>query len=293
MKKLSFLSLVLGATLGATQTQAYQYQIDAGYDHHEIDDIAGLTTNAGDFNLQATAYFENIKTKNVPVQEAAFLSQTSNIYGAYAYSFTDIEATDNSAELNIDGHDFKGGFEYLNRQNGLYVNAEIGRSNTDLSLSGMGLTSEDTIHTTHYRALFGFMPQNNLLIAAGVQGYNATGEQKEAGLAARAKYVTALGQKGQYLNLEANVNLNGMYKGIVPETDTYNAAADFYIDPTWSIGSSYTFVDYGPEDTDSISIRTKKYFNQQVALGAEVTFGENIPTTEDETIYGIRGTYRF
>lgn len=292
MKKLSFLSLVLGTTLGATQTQAYQYQIDAAYDHHEIDDIAGLTIDAGDFNLQATAYFENIKTKNVPVQEAAFLSQTSNIYGAYTYNFTDLEVTGFDTEFNIDRHDFKGGFEYLNRKNGLYVNAEIGRSNTDLSLSETGLTSEDTIHTTHYRALFGFMPQNNLLIAAGVQGYNATGEQKEAGLAARAKYVTALGQKGQYLNLEANVNLNGI-DGYFNETDTYQVAADFYINPTWSIGSNYTFVDYGPEDTDSISIRTKKYFNQQVALGAEVTFGENILTTEDETIYGIRGTYRF
>lgn len=288
MKKLSFLLLAIGTTVAATQTQAYQYQIDAAYDHHEIDDITGLTTDAGDFNLQATAYFENIKTKNVPVQEAAFLSQTSNIYGAYAYNFTDIEATDNSAELNIDGHDFKGGFEYLNRQNGLYLNVELGRSSTDsevtLSSETVNLPEYDV---THYRALFGFMPQNNLLIAAGVQGYNATGEQKEAGLVARAKYVTALGQKGQYLNLEANVNLNGMYKGIVPETDTYNAAADFYIDPTWSIGSSYTFIDYGSEDTDSISIRTKKYFNQNVGIGAEVNFAE------DDTVYGVRGTYRF
>jgi len=287
MKKLSFLSLVLGTTLGATQTQAYQYQIDAGYDHHEIDDIAGLTIDKGDFNLQATAYFENIKTKNVPLQEAAFLSQTSNIYGAYAYSFTDIEATNNSAELNIDGHDFKGGFEYLNRQNGLYVNAEIGRTSLDATEKEDGVTIWDgEDHATHYRALFGFMPQNNLLIAAGVQGYNATGEQKEAGLAARAKYVTALGQKGQYLNLETNVNLNGI-DGYFNETDTYQVAADFYINPTWSIGSNYTFVDYGSEDTDSISIRTKKYFNQNVGIGAEVNFAE------DDTVYGVRGTYRF
>ncbi len=287
MKKLSFLSLVLGATLGATQTQAYQYQIDAAYDHHEIDDITGLTTDAGDFNLQATAYFENIKTKNVPLQEAAFLSQTSNIYGTYTYNFRDVEFTDFNGEINADTHDFTGGFEYFNRQNGLYLNAELGRSSTDsevtLSSETVNLPEYDV---THYRALFGFMPQNNLLIAAGVQGYNATGEQKEAGLAARAKYVTALGQKGQYLNLEANVNLNGI-DGYFNETDTYQVAADFYINPTWSIGSNYTFVDYGSEDTDSISIRTKKYFNQDVGIGAEVNFAE------DDTVYGVRGTYRF
>lgn len=283
MKKLNFLLLALSTAFTATQAQAYKSQVDVSYDHHDVD-ISGV--DAGDFNLQATGYFEEIKSKNTPWDEAAFLSQTSNIYGAYEFTFTDLEESAGN-ELNIDTHDFTGGFEYFNRQNGLYLNAEIGRASTDASLKLDGTTVADsTLHTTHYRALLGFMPQNNLLLAAGVNGYNATGDQKDTGLAVHAKYVTALGQKGQYLNLEANVDLNGV-DGFFNETDTYNVAADFYINPTWSIGSNYTFIDYGDTDTDFVSIRTKKYFNPQVGIGAEINFGE------DDTIYGLRGTYRF
>ena len=272
MKTLSLLAL--GSALFVGQANAYKYQVDVGYDHYDWDNSS---IDQGDFSIHGTAYFEPVQVKNYPLDEAAFLTQSKNLYAGYGYSYIDINV--DPTELNTDIHNFYAGFEYFNRISGLYVNAALGRATVKSELRDTGAIIETgEANQTNYQAEIGFMPQHNLLFAAGISGYKATGDLDDNSLSLRAKYVLPL-TDNQFLNLEA--------AGEFGDADQLNLNADFYFNQTWSVGAGYTLEDDGIDDVDYFSVRTKKYFNPQVAIGAEVGFGDDLMTV------GIEGTYRF
>lgn len=274
MKTLSVLALALGSALFVGQANAYKYQVDAGYTHYDWDDSS---IDQGDFSVHGTAYFEPIQVKNLPLQEAAFLTQSKNLYASYDYSYVDV--TVGASEANADIHNFNAGFEYFNRTSGLYLNAGLGRATLKAEVIDEGATvSEGEANQTNYHAEIGFMPKNNLLFAAGITGSKASGNEDNASATLRTKYVLGLNET-QFLNLEA--------AGEFGDTDQVNLNADFYFDQTWSVGAGYTLEDDGADDVDYFSIRTKKFFNPQVAIGAEVGFGDDLMTV------GLEGTYRF
>lgn len=273
MKKLSLMALAVCGALFAGQAQAYKYQIDLDYQHYDWDDA---NLDQGAFGLTGTAYFDPVDVKNYPLQEAAFLSQSKNLYAAYAYNY--IDYTQGTDETNLDINHFMGGFEYFNRTSGLYVNAQLGRSTLNQEIFELNeKVDEGETNVTHYLAEVGFMPNNHLLFAAGVTGAKGNGEH-DTGLSLRTKYVMPVNDS-QFVNLEAS--------GQFDDTDTINLYADFYFDPTWSVGAGYSMEDDGENDADFISVRTKKYFNPQLAIGAEIGFGDDL------LIAGLTGTYRF
>lgn len=95
-------------------------------------------------------------------------------------------------------------------------------------------------------ATLGLTPIDGLLVTTqfSEDGYDAN---------IQAKYVTSLGG-GNFVNLEGN-----FYEG--DNDDLLSLFADFYFDRTFSVGAGYTDW-FG---TDQFTLRTEKFFNEQVS----------------------------
>lgn len=264
---------------------AYDAQIEGGFTYLNHDD--DFTKTDHQLDAKATFYFSPVQTKSAPLNEAAFLGNVSNLYGTYRYNFLESEnyidmfgAHNAIAKSERDIHSVVGGLEYFYQQ--FYVNGEIGYSQLqDQTIAHVNGGKEKYTHdvdVTTYRALVGFMPVSNLLLAAGVDGYT-TDEDDQANLALKAKYVTSLGQSGQYLNVEA--------EGTFGDLDQFTLATDYYFNYAFSLGASYTLQDDNHSNIDFFSVRSKYFINQNLALGGEVGFGDDLQGVN------INATYRF
>lgn len=270
--------LALALTAIATSSFAYDAQIDGGFTYFDFDSNAIDT--AGQLDTKATFYFAPVQTKNSPLNEAAFLGHNSNAYGKYTYNYLNSEPFydfDGKNTTEVDVHQIAGGLEYFYEQ--FYVNGEIGfgQSKTEVTVGGNKFKSDDDVTT--YRALVGFMPITNLLLAVGVDGYQGDGDDDANNFALKAKYVTPIGQAGQYLNLEAD--------GSLGDVDNMTIGADYYLNKTFSLGAAYNIQDDGDDNIDSFLIRTKYFLNDAFAVGGAIGFGDDIQT------YNVNATFRF
>ncbi|CAB1207369.1 porin [Acinetobacter bouvetii] len=159
-----------------------------------------------------------------------------------------------------------------------YFNAELGfdQSNVETKVNGFKVSDEDD-DRTNYKALVGFMPLSNLLLAAGIDGYQGD-QDDDNSFAVRAKYVAPMGQ-GQFLNLEAD--------GSFGDIDDVTIGADYYFDQAFSLGAAYNIQDDGKDDVNFFSIRSKYFINSNFALGGEVGFGDDVQS------FNINASYRF
>ncbi len=275
--KRSLLALMLTTIAGSTF--AYNAQLDGGFTYIDIDDDA--IDSAGQLDAKGTFYFEPVQTKNGPLNEAAFLGHNSNVYGKYSYNYTDsntyyVAGEKFSAETDI--HSIAAGIEYYYEQ--FYLSGEIGFAQNNVEVTAAGDSSDEDYDVTTYHALVGFMPINNLLLAVGVNGYQGDdSEDDDAAFAVKAKYVTPIGQNGQYLNLEAD--------GAFGDFDAVTIGADYYFDQAFSIGTAYHLQDDGEDDVDFFSVRSKYFINNNVAVGGEVGFGDDVQT------FNVNATFRF
>ena len=273
--------LALGLATIASSSFAYNAQVDGGFSYFDNDD--NITDSEGQIDLKGTFYFDSVATKNTPLNEAAFLGHNSNVYAQYSYNYWESKESEIlgqrfSAELNT--HHLAGGVEYFVEQ--FYLNGEIGFGQVEDKLKletplGSESYSEDSDVTT-YRALVGYMPLSNLLLAAGIDGYQGDHDLEDNRFAVRAKYVAPLAQ-GQFINLEAD--------GAFGDTDSVTVAADYYFDHAFSLGAAYNIEDNGEDDTDFFSIRSKYFINSNFAVGGAVGFGDDVQA------FNINATYRF
>ncbi len=250
-----FKKIALATALIAGLGNAYAYQTEVGASYHIVDyDNAG-TGNT--FGVDGTYYFNPVQEKNYPLNEAAFLNRASNV--SLNASYTDGSPTD---ETTVNG-----GIEYFVPNSDFYVGAGVGYQNWDFPTGDLDRVV--------YNAEVGYLPAPGLLVAAGIIGYDDDyNDDIDATL--RAKYVTNL--SGYDMNFEANTSFGSV--------DHYGVAADLYLDKTLSVGLGYNS-DFDRVSDDVITVRAKKFFNQQVSLEGGIGFGD------DDTTYGIRGGYRF
>lgn len=247
MKKRA-LATALMLTITAGAANAYQAEVGAtlGY------------VDAGDGTLvvgvDGTYYLQPVQTKDLPLNEAAFLNRASNVYGSLAYADNDL----------TDVTTIGAGVEYFVPNSDFYLHA------------GAGLNQSDVIDTTTYLLEAGYLPVSNFLLAAGISGTRVDGGSNSSDPLLRAKYVTNV--SGYDVNLEG---------GLTFADDTaFTLGGDVYLDKTFSIGASY--FDSGVKDVDGIfSIRAKKFFTPQVSLGA------NIDLADEANAFTLRGAYRF
>lgn len=280
--------LVLGLTTLATSTFAYNAQIDGGYTYTDYDnDVINSDNNVA---VKGTFYFSPVQSKTGPLNEGAFLTHASNVYGTYNYNRIDSKTYNVVDAINTLGtekdkyeqHTFAVGTEFFYEQ--FYFNGQIGMSHEKYQEKykfPYGSESyKDEYDRTNYRALVGYMPISNLLIAAGIDGYNGDdkGDDDNA-FAIKAKYVFPVGNAGQYVNLEAD--------GTFGDVDNYNIGGDYYFDKAFSVGAAYNYRDYGHDDADFFTVRTKYFLNDMFAVGGEVGFGDHVQA------YNLNASFRF
>lgn len=275
--KRSLLALML--TTIASSSFAYNAQLDGGFTYFDIDD--DLIDTAGQFDAKGTFYFEPVQNKNGPLNEAAFLGHNSNVYGKYTYNYIDSNTyyiADEQYSAETDIHSITAGVEYFYEQ--FYVNGEIGFGQNKIETTIANESFKDDYDVTTYRALVGFMPISNLLLAVGVDGYQGDdSEDDDTAFAVKAKYVAPVGSNGQYLNLEAD--------GSFGDTDNITIGADYYFNQAFSVGTAYNLQDDGEDDVDFFSVRSKYFINNNLAVGGEVGFGDDVQ------IFNVNATFRF
>lgn len=269
--------LGLALTAITTSSFAFQAQIDGDFTYFDFDNDAIDT--AGQFDLKGTYYLAPVLNKNGPLNEAAFLSHSSNVYGKYTYNYVDTDTfydEDGKNSAKVDIHNFNAGIEYFYEQ--FYVNGELGYNKTKTKITIDSNKYKNDYNATTYRALVGFMPLENLLLAVGVDGFNGDLDD-ETNFALKAKFVTPVGQAGQFINLEAD--------GSFGDTDNITVGADYYLNKAFSVGAAYNRKDDGDDAVDFFSIRTKYFLNDAFAMGGAIGFGDDIKT------FNVNATYRF
>jgi len=285
MKKLSLVAALLSACF-AINAHAYQSEVDAAYEHIDMDEGKGNSAV-----ITGKYYFNPVQTRNAPLAEAAFLDKASNIGGGYAYSKLKDDEDSSDLQFNIIG--LQGEFYIPNSQ--FYLSGALHRTNVKATMNGLGSNSENG---DGYSLEAGFLPINGLLLAVGVAdlsdslnpvqiaqyGFTNTlsnaaivsGENDDTAVSLRAKYVSQIG--GYYTNFEA--------LSYIGDETTYRLGADLYLDSTLSVGLS--FADSTADDSDSVfNIHAQKFFTPRFAVGIGYT------TTDGVDSYGLNGTVRF
>ncbi|WEI19536.1 putative porin [Acinetobacter proteolyticus] len=285
MKKLSLVAALLSACF-AINAHAYQSEVDAAYEHIDMDEGKGNSAV-----ITGKYYFNPVQTRNAPLAEAAFLDKASNIGGGYAYSKLKDDEDSSDLQFNIIG--LQGEFYIPNSQ--FYLSGALHRTNVKSTMNGLGSNSENG---DGYSLEAGFLPINGLLLAVGVAdlsdslnpvqiaqyGFTNTlsnaaivsGENDDTAVSLRAKYVSQIG--GYYTNFEA--------LSYIGDETTYRLGADLYLDSTLSVGLS--FADSTADDSDSVfNVHAQKFFTPRFAVGIGYT------TTDGVDSYGLNGTVRF
>lgn len=249
MKKLTLAAALVASMAGMTTAHAYQSEVGADYTYFDVD--GGDSVNS--FGVDAKYYFNPVTDSNAPLAEAGFMNRAGNV-GVHVAAD---DADNNTTEYGI--------------------NAEYYIPNTDFYVSGkVSRVEDDFDHANRFGAEVGYLPAPNFLVAAGLVGTKVNGDSN-TDPSIRAKYVTRVGQHDW--NFEAG--------GVFGDYDTYNLAADYYVDNTFSIGGQYVNTDLGAGDYDVFTVRARKFINQQTSIQGELGFGDDTNTV------GLRGTYRF
>lgn len=278
--------LALGLAAIASSSFAYDGQIDGGYTYTDWDD--NFTDSDHTFDVKGTLYFDSVQTGKGPLNEAAFLGNNSNVYAGYSYNIVKSNTYAAILDDTISGtakdedqyHSLNVGVEYFVEQ--FYLNGSIGydkwEGESEFKAPGITLRDKNDADRTTYKALVGYLPVSNLLLAAGIDGYTGDNDDDDNRFAVKAKYVAPL-NNGQYINLEAD--------GAFGDVDSATIGADYYFDQAFSIGAVYNIEDNGNDDIDFFAIRSKYFVNPNLAVGGQIGFGDDVQA------FNINATFRF
>lgn len=229
MKKTAFaLALAAAAGFGTAQAQDYQMEIEAGYSDFNPDVGEGDSA----FDASFTYHFDRVATAGLPLAEAAFLQNASNLSIGYI-SFDDADAD----AIGVQGEFW---FEQLYLRGG-YTAAEFGGVDVD------------TIS-----ARIGWMLAPSLRLAGGVERVDpdVPGADARNDMVIEAKYVTQLGG-GSALNLEGSVT----FLDDPIDDEVFAVEGDYYLNPAFSVGAGLSFAD----DDDNFELRTRYFFTPTIA----------------------------
>ncbi len=291
MKKILVATALLASM---TAANAYQYEVNAAYENTDIDD---LNSDVDAFNIGGKFYFAPVNNTTAPLAEAAFLSKASNI--GLAYTRATFEETDSigviSYKLKTTSDIIGLAGEYYVPNSPLYFSAAIHNTDTSTKASAVGVTVSDDDSGTGYAVEVGFLPVDGLLLAIGATDMKESVDPAQAaqlgfistlGASAAAGEDTAVTLRSKYVTRLGNNDINFESKILIGDETAYRFAADFYLDPTLSIGASVA--DSTFDDSDAIfGVRVQKFFTPAVAVGLGYS------TTDGADSFGINGTFRF
>jgi hypothetical protein len=191
------------ATMGVAQAQDYQFE--GGLSYIDLDPDFGRSDSV--LGVDLTWHWDGVRTAGLPLQEAAFMTRAGSLQASYfTFDKADLDLLSVGAEVYVDR---------------LYLAAEYDRFSN-------GATSDD------FTIGIGYVPVDGLRIA----GRYLIADLGDDAIAAEVKYVMLLGG-GTALNLEGSVEF------VDDDADTrlFGALADYYFNPSFSIGARIVYVD--------------------------------------------------
>ena len=253
-------AVLLGLLGFCTHGFAYDKQVDVGFKIIDIDEQ--IIDSHYEVHTHGTFYFDQVQTKAGPWNELAFLGKHSNFSLLYDYQYLDTHTIDDIS-IETDQHTLGAGLQYF--QNDLYAELALSYDQYAATLDVPELRGKAHDDNLNYRALVGYFPAPDLLLAAGIDGYNGDSGD-DTRLALKAKYVTAL-SASTFMNLEAQAEFG--------DDDDLYIAADYYPNRQVSIGLGYRASDLSYED-EVLQIRSQYFFNPQFALTGVVGLGSDV-----------------
>jgi hypothetical protein len=191
------------ATMGVAQAQDYQFE--GGLSYVRLDPDFGSSDSA--FGVDLTWHWEPVRTAGQPLQEAAFMTRNGSLQASYfTFDDADLDLLSVGAEVYVDR---------------LYLAAEYERFSN-------GATSDDFVLG------IGYVPVDGLRIAARY----LIADIGDDAIIGEVKYVTLLGG-GTALNLEGSVE----FVDDDADTKLFGVLADYYVNPSFSIGARFVYVD--------------------------------------------------
>ncbi|WP_374296852.1 putative porin [Acinetobacter sp.] len=264
MNKLTLATAILAAStsLAMINANAYQFEVGAGAGYLDPDN----GDSGSQFDLGGTYYFNPVQDKNAPLAEAAFVNRASNV---------SVSATFQDQGDDEEHNRYGAGVEYFVPNSDFFIGGNVAQNKFEND-------DEDSDNDlTTYGVEVGYLPVPNLLIAAGVKGYEDDRDNDGVDPTLRAKYVTQIGDNA--VNLEAGAAFGDL--------DEYNLAADYFIDNTFSIGADYYSNDL--TDNSEFGINARKFISQQTSLEGRVGFGDTGDSDNDYNTFGIAAKHRF
>jgi len=283
MKKVLLATAI--AALSISAAQAYQVELNGSATFNNTDTPGNSSTDTFGLGspdvfgvpilgapstpgIQGTFYFNQVSDRNGPLAEAAFIQRASNVNASYTYAKND------DADLRI--NNFNAGGEFYVPNSDFYAAASLGRSFTKV-------TGSKQVAITGYTAEVGLLPITNLLVAVGIAGVDAQGDN-ETDATIRAKYLTKLNNND--VNLEGNVRFGD-------DINMYGISGDYYLDRTLSVGASYNLTTIDDEDDIySVGINARKFIAQNISVQGGLNVGKAFDNTDNFGVM-VGGTYRF
>jgi len=265
MKKI-FLATAIAA-LSISAAQAYQVELNGGAIYNSTDIPGGSSETVG-LGVGGTYYFNQVSDRSGPLAEAAFIQRASNVNASYGYAQNnDFDTKANN--VNVGG-------EFYVPNSDFYAAASIGRDYSKVK-------GFKQVGVTNYTAEVGLLPITNLLVAVGVAGVDAHGNN-DTDATIRAKYLTKLGNND--VNLEGNAQFGD-------KTNNYGISGDYYLDRTLSVGASYNLeTEDHFDDQYSIGINARKFIAENISVEGGLNVGSNHAGYDDFGL-NVGGTYRF
>ena len=156
MKKLSFATALL-ASVFAMNTQAYQFEINGGYENTDFENNLGgveLESDGDLFFVNGKYYLNTVNTKNAPLAEAAFLNIASFIVLGFVYVENELSEAGINAEEEFEIIGVNGEFFIPNFQ--FYISGSLNQVDYTACVSSSGFTYDEFDDSTGYSLEAGY-----------------------------------------------------------------------------------------------------------------------------------------
>lgn len=285
MRKFTSSLLFLAMSTGTVAANAYQVETNISYEQAELKAM-NQSMDIDTYGVNAKYYLAPVDSNKGPVAEAAFTNKVGHIGLAGVSSQYGTRGIDN--EINAYGLNSE---HYIGKA---YVSTHLSKTEYKIDFGAAGAKLDQL----GYGAEIGYLPTENLLLAAGVSKNNIKPEAQNNYLdnstamayavalddtytTLRAKYLAKVG--GMYANLEA--------EAAFAEDEIYSISSDLYLTPKLSVGAKFT--EQTQDGGDHYwSVGVKNFFTQNIALEANYRNMDSAHNSSYDS-WGVKGTFRF
>lgn len=251
-------AVALGIAANFAMADSYQTELKLDYDHTDFD-TSGYDGNGG--AVTGKLYFQDVELKNFVYGEAAFLNRASNISVSYAQNEYKVDdrfpATNTHLRTKTTERITSANVEFFIPNTPIYLAGGVSDSKSRIRGWQRNGSEETRIHeninpSSYWHASLGITPIDGLLVATDFYEDDDIKDRWTL----RTKYVADL--NGRAINLEAG------YEYFYGQ-DVINAAVDFYLARSFSIGATYEY--YEDSNWDDVwGVRARQFFSNHLSL---------------------------